>query len=86
MLTNYIRAAMEKARYEIIEDDGSYYGEIPGFQGVWSNEKTLAACQCELQSVLEDWVLFGLQHADRLPTVSGISLNPRKVAEIKKAA
>ena len=65
MLTDYIRAAMEKARYEILEDDGTYYGEIPGFQGVWANEKTLIACQQELQSVLEDWVLLGLQRGGR---------------------
>lgn len=35
MLTDYIQAAMHKAHYEILEDDRSYYGEIPGFQGVW---------------------------------------------------
>jgi hypothetical protein len=28
MLTEYIQAAMGKARYEIL-DDGTYYGEIP---------------------------------------------------------
>ena len=29
MLTSYVRAAMRRARYEIIPDDGSYYGESP---------------------------------------------------------
>lgn len=29
MLTEYIRAAMRRARYEILEDDGTFYGEIP---------------------------------------------------------
>ena len=33
MLGNYIRAAMGKAEYEILSDDGSFYGEIPGFEG-----------------------------------------------------
>jgi hypothetical protein len=28
MLIEYIQAALEKARYEIIEDDDPYYGEI----------------------------------------------------------
>jgi len=36
MLARYIDTAMELARYEIIEDDGAYWGEIPGFQGVWA--------------------------------------------------
>jgi hypothetical protein len=41
MLASYIDKAMELAVYEIIEDDGTYWGEIPGLQGVWANYKTL---------------------------------------------
>lgn len=29
-LTEYIRAAMSQAVYELIEDDGGYFGTIPG--------------------------------------------------------
>ena len=36
MLANYIDAAMEQAVYEIIEDEGTYLGQIPGLQGVWA--------------------------------------------------
>src|ERR1035438_8342307 len=50
MLTAYLRAAMRQARYEIVEDDGSFYGDIPG---VRANSKTLEACREELESVLE---------------------------------
>ena len=32
MLTEYIAAAMREAKYEILEDDGSYYGEISVFR------------------------------------------------------
>jgi hypothetical protein len=32
MLREYIRGALGQARYEILEDDGTYYGEIPGFE------------------------------------------------------
>ncbi len=41
MLTSYIRAAMRQARYEILPDDGTFYGEIPGFDGVYANANTL---------------------------------------------
>ena len=58
MLTSYIRAAMRQARYEIVEDDGSFYGEIPAIAGVWANAKTLEGCREELESVLEGWVLY----------------------------
>jgi predicted RNase H-like HicB family nuclease len=75
MLTSYIREAMRLARYEIIEDR-TYYGEIPGFQGVWANGELLDACREELQSVLEDWLVLGLRIGHEIPTVAGISLVP----------
>jgi hypothetical protein len=30
MLTEYIEAAMRKAKYEILSDDNTLYGDIPG--------------------------------------------------------
>jgi hypothetical protein len=44
MLTEYIRSAIRLAKYEILSD-GTFYGEIPGFQGVYVNEETLDACR-----------------------------------------
>ena len=75
MLTSYIRAALRLATYEILEDH-TYYGEIPGFQGVWANADSLEACRDELQSVLEDWLLLGLRMGHVLPVVAGINLAP----------
>jgi len=60
MLTSYLRAAMRRARYEIVEDDGPFYGEIPTIPGVWASAKTLEACREELESVLEGWVLVSV--------------------------
>ncbi len=45
MLTEYIRAAMRQAKYEILPDDNTFYGEIPGFQGMWANEPSLEECR-----------------------------------------
>lgn len=80
MLTDYVRAAMRKARYEILGDDGSYYGEIPGFQGVYSNDETLEGCRDQLQEVLEDWILVRVSHSLDLPIVDGIELAVRAAA------
>jgi hypothetical protein len=33
MLAHFLDVAMELARFEIIEDDGTFWGEVPGFQG-----------------------------------------------------
>ena len=57
MLSTYLTAAMRQARYEILPDDEGYYGQIPGFDGLWSNAPTLEACREELASALEDWVV-----------------------------
>ena len=68
MLTEYIQAAMGKARYEIL-DDGTYYGEIPPCRGVWATAKTLEACRQELQEVLEEWIFLKIKDGDPLPTI-----------------
>ena len=73
MLTEYIQAAMHRAVYEIL-DDGSYYGEIPGLQGVYANAETLVDCQEELREVLEGWIVLGLRLGHTLPVVGGVEL------------
>jgi len=65
MLTAYIRAAMNRAHYEL--EEGVFYGEIPGLQGVLAGAKTLKACRDELESVLEGWILLGLPLGHDLP-------------------
>ena len=78
MLTQYVKAAMALAKYEILEDDGTYYGEIPPCRGVWANERTLEACRQELEQALEDWVLFRIHKHLPLPKIGGISLTVKK--------
>jgi len=60
MLVAYFEAAMRRAKYEILED-GSFYGEIPGFRGVYANDDNLEDCRQQLQEVLEDWLVLGLR-------------------------
>ncbi len=79
MLTEYIRTAMQKATYEIL-GDGTFYGEIPGFQGVYANAKTLETCREQLQQVLEEWIMLGLQMGHKLPELQGIRLVAEKQA------
>lgn len=70
---------MKHAKYEIL-DDKSFYGSIPGFEGVWANEPTLEACRQELQDALEDWILLGVSLNHDLPQVDGIELKYSEVA------
>jgi predicted RNase H-like HicB family nuclease len=80
MLTSYIRAAMKAARYEILPDDKSFYGQIPGFQGVYANAPDLETCREELESTLEDWILFRVSRGLPLPVADGIKLEVAEVA------
>ncbi len=75
MLSDYIEFAMRSARYEILADDGTIYGEIPPCPGVWANADSLEKCRVELQEVLEDWMLLAFRFGDTLPVLGGIDLN-----------
>lgn len=78
MITEYICAAMSLASYEILEDK-TFYGEIPGFKGVYANESSLEKCREELESVLEDWILFSISKNQDLPVINGLSLVVKEV-------
>ena len=73
-LTEYIDAAIAVARFKTL-DDGTIIGEIPGFQGVWSQEKTLKKSRAVLREVLEDWLVLKLRSKDPLPSVRGKRLS-----------
>ncbi len=74
MLTEYLKAAMARAHYEMISDDDSFVATIPGFRGVWANAPTLEASREELREVLEEWILLRISRNMALPEVDGISL------------
>ena len=80
MLTKYLEAAMHRAKYEILSDGGGFYGEIPDFDGVYSNSETLKECRRELEEVLEKWILFRVSRNLPLPTVDGLELAIKEVA------
>jgi len=80
MLMDYIQAALRQARYEILPEDGSYYGEIPVCNGVYAQAPSLEKCRQELQEVLEEWILFRIHRNLPLPEIEGIHLAVKEVA------
>ena len=80
MLRSYLEAAMRHARYERLEGDEGYFGEIRGFDGLWASARTRDASAQELESALEDWVVAGLQLGHVLPVVDGQSLSAPRIA------
>jgi predicted RNase H-like HicB family nuclease len=81
MLTEYIEEALRRARYELIDDEEPYYGEVSELKGVWANGKTLEECRENLKEVIEGWILISLKKDLPVP-----SLGSREIKELKIAA
>jgi predicted RNase H-like HicB family nuclease len=78
MISEYINKAMEAARYEMLSDDGTYYGEIPPCPGVFANATTLEQCRRELREVLEEWILFRVHKNLPIPPIDNVEIVIRK--------
>jgi predicted RNase H-like HicB family nuclease len=79
MITEYINEALSRAKYELIEDENPYYGEIPELQGVWAAGKTLEECRHNLAEVVDDWLVVRLKKGLEIPP-----LGPYKVDDLKR--
>ena len=75
MLTQFINAAIERARFEWLDEEQIYCGEFPELPGVWAAASTVEECRVELQDVVEDWVALGLSRNSHIPIISGIDVN-----------
>lgn len=80
MLMSYIDKAMCHAKYEILSEDNTYYGEIPECNGVYANADNLEDCRKELQEVLKDWILIRVYTNLPLPVIDGERIKIDEVA------
>ncbi|MGC9019426.1 MAG: type II toxin-antitoxin system HicB family antitoxin [Candidatus Bipolaricaulaceae bacterium] len=69
MLTEYIEAALGAAKYELIQDEEPYYGEVPGLEGIWATGRTLEECRQNLREVLEGWIVLRLRRGLPIPPI-----------------
>ena len=74
MLLEYINKAIERAEYKKLED-GSWFAEISGFDGVWANGRSVEECRKELIEVLEEWIILKIKDNEVVPVVEGIDIN-----------
>ncbi len=79
MISQYIEKQLKKAKYKIL-DDGVYFGEIIGLNGVWASAKTLEDCRDELREVLENWILLKVRDGEHVPGFK-IQFDKRSVPE-----
>jgi predicted RNase H-like HicB family nuclease len=74
MLIKYIHAALEHAKYEIIDDEEPYYGEVPELQGVWASGKTLEECRKNLEEVIDEWIIIRLRKGLPIPLIENLNI------------
>lgn len=82
MLEKYIQKALDIAKYKSLED-GTWYAEIEGFQGVWANGVTVEECRKELKEVLEEWLLLKIRDGDPIPSVKGNKIRIRELLTVR---
>ncbi len=78
MLFEYLQKALEKTEYKNL-DNGTWFAEIPGFEGVWANAGSVEECRKELLEVLDEWLILKLRDTDPVPEIEGISLEIKEV-------
>lgn len=74
MLTEYVYEALRRAKYEIIDDDEPYYGEINELPGVWATGKTLEECRENLKEVIEGWLLLSIKKNLPIPKLGNLEI------------
>ena len=71
---------MLQSKYEILDDDGSLYGEIAICNGVFSNASSLDECREQLEEVLEEGILRRVHRNRYTPVIDGIELSIHEAA------
>lgn len=74
MLIEYIEEALKRAKYEIIEDEESYYGEVSELSGVWATGKTLEECRENLKQTIEGWIIISIKKGLPLPKIGDLEI------------
>lgn len=74
VVKKYIEAALSKVKYEVINDEEPYYGEIPDLQGVWATGKTKEECRNNLAEVLDGWLVIRLKRGLAIPPMGGYEI------------
>ena len=82
MIAQYIEAALSRAKYEIIEDEEPYYGEVPELEGVWATGKTLEECRRNLAEVIDGWLVVRLRKGLDIPPIGEHKIEELETLEV----
>jgi len=79
MITNYVAAALRRARYQNV-DGGVVCATVPGLRGVIATASTVESCRAELAAVIEAWILVRVARGLTIPALG------RTTVEVKRAS
>lgn len=83
MIIEYVTEALRRARYEKIEDNEPFYGEVPGLKGVWATGKTLEECRQRLAEVVDGWIVVRLKKGLPIPPLGRYRIEPLKGLRVR---
>lgn len=86
MIIEYIHAALARAKYEIINDEEPFYGEIEDLPGVWATGKTLWECRQNLVEVLDEWIIIHLRRDLPIPRLGDHEIEDLKKLDLNAGA
>jgi predicted RNase H-like HicB family nuclease len=74
MLVEYVETALQKAKYEMLDDTEPFYAEVPQLKGVWATGNTLEECRHNLAEVVEGWLMVRLRKGLTIPQLGRIKV------------
>jgi predicted RNase H-like HicB family nuclease len=74
MFSEYIEAALRRAKYETLEN-GTYVATVDGLRGVIATGETIEECRVDLIEVIEEWITIRLQRGLDIPALDGNSIS-----------
>lgn len=79
MITNYVAAALRRARYQAIDGD-RVCATVPGLRGVIATAPTVEGCRTELAEVIEAWVLVRIARGLSVPAIGRTRVQVRRAS------
>ena len=80
MITKYIDKALERARYEQLEN-GGFCATVRGLRGVISTGRNVEDCRDQLAQIVEEWILVRVASQLDVPKLGGVTITIRPVAD-----
>ena len=82
MIAEYIQTALNRAHYEIIEDEEPFFGEVRELPGVYATGITLEECRRNLADVIEGWLIVSIRRDIQIPSLGGLTIDVQHGASV----